>query len=428
MIGPQPAAWGRELPPARALRVTLRRVLAHAWIWSAGSQALTSGMSLLVSIGAARILGIDAFGQYVLILTGVIVVSTLQYHLVPGPMMVLSGQRNRSAPYYGAVARAMILVAVLAALVVAAYVLALLGRDPSPRLDLALGGSLAVAGSILQDGAKRILFARGGPRLAFLCEAARHALFVLALAAAWPLVGVSATVLLVCAGLAYLLAALPVLLPLLRLPPRGDLHRVVAGRHWRLGRWLTLVVLVSMAHEQFATIAAGIWIGHDAAAGLRAANLLLGPLLVLLSSLENVVPRSAAERLRVGGRPALAAYLRRVLLLTEVPILAVCAAVVLFGETLLRLLLGSGFGVFAPVAAIMAIAPPIVAAREMGVIYLRTIGSTHSVFTAFAVSAAVTLLALYPLIRTWGVVGAALAIVLGHAVTAALVLVRVRRG
>ena len=125
--------------PALARRA--RRLLDHEGAWSAAAQALASGMSFVVSILAARLLGIAEFGQFVLILAGVFIVGTLQYQVVSGPMMTVAGLRRRSDAYYGAVTRWLILVSLLCGLAIAAYVLALTGwQTGRARLDLALAG------------------------------------------------------------------------------------------------------------------------------------------------------------------------------------------------------------------------------------------------------------------------------------------------
>src|SRR5689334_8471871 len=56
-------------------------LLKHEALWAAMTQALGSGVSLVISILAARLLGVDQFGQYVLVLTAVFLLSSLQYHL-----------------------------------------------------------------------------------------------------------------------------------------------------------------------------------------------------------------------------------------------------------------------------------------------------------------------------------------------------------
>ena len=169
-------------------------------------------------------------------------------------------------------------------------------------------------------------------------------------------------------------------------------------------------------------------LGDWAAAGLRAGQILFGPILMLLMSLENFVPRQAAERLRAGGRPALAAYLRRVFLLGGLPVAGFCLTVAIFEDPLLHLLLGPAFTAFDEVVTVMAVAPTLILARELGMIYLRTVGETRGVFMAFAASSVISIVLLVPLIRGWGVVGAAAAFALGHALSTTLVIARAWRG
>jgi len=414
------AAPGHRLARPSRLRGLALRVWSGAWIWSAGVQVLQSGMSLVVSVVAARLLGVAEFGTYVLVHAGVVLLALLQYQLVAGPMAVSSGHRARSAAYFGTVARAALWTAALVGLAVAAYVAAVV-EGPHRGAALPLAAAVFGAGFVAHDGAKRLAFATNRPRVAFACEVSRHALFAAALAAAWSVRGIDTPTLLVCGGLAAL-TAVPVYAGALRARVRAGLGWAVSSHHWLLGRWLVLVVFVSAAHEQLVTILAGSWLGQDAAAALRAAQILLGPLLVLMTSIENIAPRRAAGRLREGGDAALAVYLLRVLAVLELPVVAACLGIAAYGADILRLLLGKDFAGFAAVTAIIAVGPPLALARDFGVIYLRATRRTSGIFAAFATSAAVTLLAAYPLISARGVQGAACVIVLGHAVSTAVVL------
>jgi O-antigen/teichoic acid export membrane protein len=424
-----PTAPPALAPTPGSLVRRLRRLLDHEGAWSAAAQALASGMSFLVSIGAARALGIEEFGRFVLILTGVFIVGALQYQVISGPMMTATGLRRRSPAYYGAVTRWLVLASLLSGLAVALYVLALYGwQSGRARLDLAAAGFAVGVGIVLHDGLKRILFATRRPRLAFLFEALRYAAFAAAALASWLIVGIGTTGLLLCLGLAPILVALPLLVPWLRNRPRRRLKAAVLGRHWRIGGWMALMVLVSTAHEHAVTVASGTMLGEWAAAGLRSAQILFGPILVLMMSLENVVPRRAAERFSAGGRPALSGYLRRVLLLGLVPVAGFCATVAMFEDELLSLLLGPAFTAFDQLVTVVAFVPPLVLTRELGMVYLRTVGETRGVFVAFLGSAVITMAALIPLIHAFGVIGAALAFVLGHALSTALVLARAWRG
>lgn len=416
-VASQPGGLGR----------LLHRLWSAAWIWSTGAQALSSGMSLVVSVLAARLLGVADFGAYVLVQAGVVILAVLQYQLVAGPMMIVSGHRARSPAYFGTVARVALAVSLAIGAAVALYSAVLVSRPGADGLALPLAAFVFAVGFVAQDNAKRIAFAMGRPRAAFGYELLRHGLFVAAVAALWWGYRVDTPILLACGGVAALVAALPVFGPALMTRWRGGLLQAVGRQHWVLGRWLALVVFVSAAHEQLVTIVAGAWINEDASAGLRAAQVLLGPLLVLMTSLENIVPRQAAGRFREGGRAALAGYLVRVLLMIEIPVIAVCALIGAFSGEILRLLMGPGFASFALVAAIIVLGPPITLAREFGVIYLRTTRDTQGIFFAFLTSAVVTAAAIYPMIRAYGVEGAACVTVLGHAVSTAVILYQVRR-
>lgn len=404
------------------LRALMLRIWSDDWIWSAGVQAVGSGMSLIISVVAARLLGVTGFGVYVLVHAGVVLLSALQYQLVAGPMAVAAGHRTRSPAYFGAVARAALWVAVLIGAAVALYSAALVEGSEHSGVALPIAAGIFAVGFVAQDSAKRLAFATNRPRVAFGCECARHGLFALALAAVWLARGVDVPVLLASSGLTAIAAALPIYAGALRVRSRAGLRRAVRDHHLLLGRWLVLVVFVSAAHEQLATILAGSWLGEDAAAGLRAAQILLGPLLVLMTSIENIVPRRAAQRLREGGEATLAAYLMRILLVLEVPVVAACVGIGSYSADILMLLLGEDFAGFAAVTAIIAMGPPLTLAREFGVIYLRATRRTGGVLTAFAASAVATLLAAYPLIAAYGVRGAACVILLGHAVSTAVIL------
>ena len=420
MPGPTAAVRSGDRTGGRGLSVA-RRLWANPWIWSAGTQAVGSGASLVVSVIAARLLGVAGFGGYVLVQACVVLLSGLQYQWVSGPMAVAAGHRTRAPAYFGAVARMALLAAGLIAVAVALASAALAG-GADRTLALPLAAAVFAAGAVAHDGAKRLAFAMGRPRTAFAGECARHLLFALALGLAWLARGVDAPALLACGGASALAAAAPVYAGALRSRPRARLRRTVRGHHWRAGRWLVLMALVAAVHEQLATLLAGSWLGADAAAGLRAATILVGPLAVLMASVENIVPRRAAERLRAGGEAAMIRYLLRTLAALELPFVLASAALAVFGADALGALLGRDYTGFSAVAAIIAIGPPLNLAREFGATYLRATRRTRGIFAAFAASAVVTLAASTPLIAAYGVRGAAGTIILGHAVSTAVIL------
>jgi O-antigen/teichoic acid export membrane protein len=421
-----PAVAAGVAPPSEqgvSLLQRLSRIPKHEATYSVASQALASGMSFLVSIFAARALGIEEFGAFVLIFTGMAMVGALQYQLVASPMMSASG-RPRHRAYYTVIVRLLIAVSFLSGVAVAAYVLTLYGWGfARGRYDLAFAGLVLACGVVLHDGAKRILFVTAQPRVALSIEVLRQVIFVAAALVVSAVAGVDTATLLLCLGLAPFAATLPFLLRSpFRSRVRKGLSAAMLARHWRAGRWMVLMVVVSTSHEQVVTIAAGTMLGEWAAAGLRSAQILFGPALVLMMSLENFVPRRTGEALHSGGRPGAATYLRRVFLVGVLPLTAFCATVAIFEDALLAVLLGPAFTAFDNLVTIFAVVPLLVFARELGIIYLRAIGQTRGVFIAFALSAMVVAVALIPLLNQFGVIGAAFAFVLGHALSTVFVI------
>lgn len=408
--------------------IRIQRILQHEGVWSGAAQALASGVSFCVSLMAARILGIEQFGRFVLLLTGVFIVGALQHQVVSGPMMTVAGLRQRTHAYYSAAARWLILASLLSGLAVALYVVVLFGwKSGKAHLDLAAAGFLVGFGIVLHDGLKRVLFATRRPRAAFLFESLRYLTFALAVLACFLTIGIGTISLLICLGLAPALVSLPLLAKILLHRSRRRLDLTVFARHWKVGGWMALMVLVSTAHEHVVTIAAGSMLGESAAAGLRSAQILFGPVLILMMSLENVVPRRAAEEYRVGGVTALSRYLNRVLCRCFIPFAAFCGTIALFEDELLTLLLGPAFTAFDQLVTVFAVVPLLVLAREMGMIYLRTIGETREVFISFSFSCAAVLFTLVPLIQSHGLTGAAVAFVLGHVVSTVFVLAYARK-
>ncbi|MFX9718514.1 hypothetical protein ABTO87_18260, partial [Acinetobacter baumannii] len=81
--------------------------------------------------------------------------------------------------------------------------------------------------------------------------------------------------------------------------------------------------------EQLIWLVAGSTLGLEELGGLRAAQYLVGTVLLLLSATENVLPGAAARAHAEGGDAALRAYLLRTGVKLGVPIVAILAVLAL---------------------------------------------------------------------------------------------------
>ena len=377
---PTTGATVRSGPPLRRLAALPPSLVALA------DQAAVSGFGFLVGIGSARILGIEAFGHFALVLLLTAFAQGVHNALVTAPMMTLAGSRGRVTAAYGAsLVAGTLLLALPCAAIVAMGLLASGTASPG----VLAGAAALVLAQNLQVTLRRLLFANGaGPR-AFAMDAAR----AVACAAAVALAAV-AKVPVGPAGLLWLLAASAVLTGLLAAPP-GSLRpggrvrlRGLALRHWPIARWLLPVVFVTFAQEQAIWIAAGIALGPEALGGLRAAQVLVGIVLLLQAATENTVPVAAARAYARGGTAALDQYLASVGRRFGAPILVLLAVLAIPAASWLGLVFGAGFAAYAPCLQVLALGAGMIFVRDLAAHHFRARHETGIVFRSQVVGLA----------------------------------------
>ncbi|MGU3362391.1 lipopolysaccharide biosynthesis protein [Methylobacterium sp. M6A4_1b] len=410
---------------ARARRFARRPALA-----SLLDQAVVSGFGFVSGIATARLVGIEEFGLFVLILIVTAFAQGLHNALVTAPMMTLAARGRRSAPTYDATVLAAALLAsvVAAAGVALALVVIFALRHHAVETGVVVAGAALTVAQNLQLTVRRTLFARGRGLVAVAMDTARAAAFPLALAVAWwsgrVLDAALATALL--AGTALVTAA-PLAYGIWRAPRRPLRLVPVARRHWGIARWMFPLVFVTFGQEQMAWIVAGIALGDEAIGGLRAAQYLVGFVIILLTATENILPTAAAQAFETGGDRGLRAYLENATLTLGPVVALLLLAIALPAGTWLALVFGPAFADYAASVRILALAVACIFLRDMVTQYFRAIQDTGPVFRAFVVSLAVSLAIMVPLIAWYGITGAALVITIGHAVSAAHLILTMRR-
>jgi O-antigen/teichoic acid export membrane protein len=410
---------------ARARRFVRRPALA-----SLLDQAMVSGFGFLSGIATARLVGIEEFGLFVLILIVTAFAQGLHNALVTAPMMTLAARGRRSAPTYDAtILAAAVLAALLAAAGVALALVAIFAlRHQAVAVGVVAAGAGLTLAQNLQLTVRRTLFARGRGLVAVAMDTARAVAFPLALALAWwsglVLDAALATALL--AGTALVTAA-PLAWGIWRAPRRSLRLRPVLRRHWGIGRWMFPLVFVTFGQEQMAWILAGIMLGDEAIGGLRAAQYLVGFVIILLTATENILPTAAAQAREAGGDRGLRAYLARATLVLGPLVGLLLLAIALPAGTWLTLVFGPAFADYAVSVRILALAVACIFLRDMATQYFRATQDTGPVFRAFVVSLVVSLAIMVPLIAWGGITGAALVITIGHAVSATHLILILRR-
>ncbi len=363
-------------------------------------------------------LDIEAFGRFALAMIVVSLAQGVHNALVTAPMMTIIGRRARAQSTYDL---SLVIWAAMLSVAGGLIGLAILGvlfylrGEPSCEGFLIASGAVTAAQN-LQFTLRRLLFARAAGLKALGMDGARALAFPLAAllyrAAGGP---VTVTALLwILAGTA-LVTTLPMLGGRRKTRPR-DLHLVaVARRHVPLARWLLPVVIVTFGQEQVVWIIAGGVLGDQATGGLRAAQYVVGLVLLFLSATENIIPVRAGRALAAGGRKGLRRYLVSTATLLGSLVLVLLLAIAVPAPLLLKLMFGPAFVPYAACLRVLTLGVAFIFLRDMLAQYFRATQQTGAIFRAFAASLCVSLLVLHPLLADFGLVGATLVVLIGHA-------------
>jgi O-antigen/teichoic acid export membrane protein len=365
--------------------------------WALADQAVVSGSNFITGILLARFLGPQSFGVYVLLQTALIYVNSFQGALIFQPMMSAApqlGERQRSRYLKGVFALQLILCFGLAALawVVGTSAHWLWGGEPTTSLTppVVLSLSCALLAFQLQEWLRRYYFVLEMTRAVFINDVVNY--------------GAQVAIL----GIAYLSGHLDVvtafwimaaacfctfLLGFLRgmVKPVFSDARAVLRDGWRTGRdYLAAWQLQWVGSQGVLVVGAGM-VGVHAAAGVRAAETIVGPLNILFQAMENVVPVVAARKYDAGGVKGLSSYLTRVTLWGTALLLPIVVAAALFSLPLMRFVYGEQYVIYAALVVWGAASVFVQFYLRVVFFFLRTVMATGIIVRAGVVMAVVSI-------------------------------------
>jgi O-antigen/teichoic acid export membrane protein/aminoglycoside phosphotransferase (APT) family kinase protein len=284
-------------------------------LWSLSDQALVSGTNFLTGVLLARVLGLEAFGAYVIAQMFLLYSNTFQGALVVSTMMTTvpaerePAIRNRLIQGFFGYGVLVLVITVVGVQLIAWGI----GRWSSALAlgDLALPLAAAMVGYQLQDWLRRALYVDSANREVFASD-------VVAYGGQFVCIGLlavegrlTAVLALWCYAGAFLVSALGTLVSMRLRPTFADTLTVI-HEHWRHSvHYLAANQLQWVASQGVILLGAGM-IGQQAAGAVRAAQNLLGPVNVFFQWMDNVIPVRATVHFRERGRAALAEYLRRI--------------------------------------------------------------------------------------------------------------------
>jgi len=379
-------------------------------------QAIVSLASFLIGIFVARTFGLAEFGQFVIVLIVIGLLQALHHALISLPLLTLAGLRRRSASYFKTVNLASALLALVCAIcaALAVAVLFAIRGEPLP-VGLMISAFTFCTFQCLHTGVRRMLFAQRKSFLGLGLDLFRYAIFLILLAAFWRYDVLSTNTVLMALGV----SALVSLLPLIPLLVAGTVARrlliSIVRRHWLIGRWVLAMPLVTVVHGDLVVLGVGAMIGDDGAGSLRAGQYLLGVTHFIMMAMENFVPTQAAAAMRQGGQRQLISFLFDRGLKFGIMVGGLIALLIAAPGFWLDLAFGDGHAALAPLLLVFSVAYGFMFVRDIVFVYFRTWERTEVLFHAALAGALAVLVALYPMVSAFGVMGGALVILMAEA-------------
>ena len=312
-------------------------------LYGLADQALISGTSFITLLILARALSVGAFGAFALAYTALVFVNSLQSALVTQPHNVLAVARGRDS--YTRFTSATI-VAELFFLCCVVLVLSIIGvvalGISTDVAELLLAMVAATIAWQLQELARRILYTESRLGAAFLNDIVAYGGQLVAIVALWSVGRLDGPNALYALAATSLLGAAigvgQVRDSLTRTFDRADLVP-----HWQFGKWLAAAAVGFWVSTYVYFYLAALLLGAAASGELKASQLILGPLNVLMLFLATVLPIRLSRTLATLGEAAFQAQLRRTLFATAPVIVIYCVLASVFATPLLNLLYGGRY-------------------------------------------------------------------------------------
>ena len=400
----------------------IRRLLRRSQTpYSILDQGLVSGLGFATGIAAARLVGLEEFGRFAVVMIIGSLAQSVHNALTVAPVMSLAGtRRGHSSSFFASALVATLLVSVPLALGVMGLLSALEiaeGKTIWTGFILATG-ALAIAQNLLFT-VRRLLFAAGRGRDGLATDAVRGLLLASMLGLAWTFglpVHVD-TLVWALAAAAFVPAALAAQPLLKKARPARIRIRALTMRCWPIAKWMLPNVAMTFGQEQAVWLIVGAMLGDVAVGGLRGAQYVVSLAYPFLAALENVAPVQASRAYEQHGITGLRSYIRRLLVMFSPMACGFPLLTALSADFWLKLFFGPTFQGYGTCLRIFALVVLFVFVRDVLSYFFRAVQQTQVTFQAFAVSSVITMIVMVPLIWGGGVVGAAVAIAAGQGVS-----------
>ncbi len=402
------------------LRVGGLRPLLRTSFWGLADQTLISVTNLATMLILARTLGSSEFGVFVLAYTALLFLNGIQVALVTQPHNVL-GQNRPVGDYVRYTSSTALGQVVLSATLSAgAMAGALAATSFSARAAaILLALAPAIAAWQLQEFVRRVLYTEGRLETAFAVDLVSYGGQVGTLLTLVSLTEIGAPSALYVVGATSAVGA-----ALGGWKIRHSLGRSAdaAGlrENWIFGRWLAAALAASWLAGQLYIYLTAAMLGAAAAGGLKAAQIVLGPLNTFFLFLFTILPIGYARTRSRTGEAGLHRALTLTYAATAPFVLVYCLAVAILANPILRLLYGATYSRYGTVVVLFSLYYFVLHPVYLLTCVLNAKRQTRPLFMGNLYAAVLGVAAGWLLIRAWGVNGAVAGMIAGTLVLLAV--------
>jgi O-antigen/teichoic acid export membrane protein len=373
-------------------------------------QGIVSLSNFATGVIVAKAVVPEEFGTYSLFFTGLILLSGLQNACITGPLRVLGVRQDEGGGtgYFSAQLRLQSLLGAAQILGVA-FLFGLIGEmDPA----LLVTFMACVFLFQLQELGRVMHLTRLDTVSLLELDIVTHTARLGALLILASMDMLSAGVALGAIAVAALLGALwtwrKLELDISSSVPLGD----VAKENWNFGRWLLLETLAYSASTQIYLFAMALWLDKQAVAVVAAAQVLVNTMNVLVTGVASHAIPVARNKLTTSGYEEWRSWLWRVGIYLTGAAAVFGTIISIASPQLLALIYTPFYAEYAHLVPLLALAFCVQTANNVLSISFRTANMPQAGFAAKSASAIATILLVYPLLKGWGIVGAAVGLLI----------------
>jgi len=367
-------------------------------------QLLVSGSHFIVQIILARALGLEHYGIFTALWLVVIFISSFHQSFIIAPMMTIGPQHTDSKNYFSSLVWLQLLLSILLAVLgfVLAYLIQLGGFFPNLK-GLILLPFMAV-GFICHDFFRKLFYSLKEERSALILDISVYGIQLMALGIFYFADRLTMYLAILIISFSYIAGVFILFLLKIKSKAKVLLGDTIA-RHWSFSKWLVAKSGLQWLSGNLFLIAAGSILGATALGAVRMAQNVIGVLNILFLTIENTVPVKAADILKIEGKEKLNSFFNRLSKNSGFAVLILLLLIALFSGPLLSFIYGEVSMETVWVLRGFCILYLIVFFSTIKRLHIRTLEANQQIFMAYLVSAAFSMLAAYPMIKTWGLLG-----------------------